>query len=171
MIHAELERLANHLDVVTRLCDAAGLAVPHARFGWHKESIMRLVSGLCGNRFGRSVVRVGGVAAEPRLQPVEVVEQLAVITRRIHSDRNALMVDATFLDRLRGTGHWIRGWRLRMAHWARWGAAPVSMMTRAAGSTTATRSFRWSTARRSTTTVTHWPGCGCGGRKSTPRSS
>jgi formate hydrogenlyase subunit 5 len=105
VIHAELERLANHLDVATRLCDAAGLAVPHARFGWHKECIMRLVSSLCGNRFGRSVVRVGGVVAEPRLEPAEVARQLAVITQRIHSDRNALMVDASFLDRLRGTGH------------------------------------------------------------------
>ncbi|HTZ15166.1 MAG TPA: NADH-quinone oxidoreductase subunit C [Mycobacterium sp.] len=105
VIHAELERLANHLDVVTRLCDAAGLAVPHARFGWHKECIMRLVSALCGNRFGRSVVRVGGVADEPRLQPADIAAQLAVITQRIHSDRNALMVDASFLDRLRGTGH------------------------------------------------------------------
>jgi formate hydrogenlyase subunit 5 len=105
VIHAELERLANHLDVVTRLCDAAGLAVPHARFGWHKESIMRLVSRLSGNRFGRSVVRVGGVAAEPRLHLTDVAQELAVITKRIHGDRNALMVDASFLDRLRGTGH------------------------------------------------------------------
>jgi len=105
VIHAELERLANHLDVVTRLCDAAGLAVPHARFGWHKESVMRVVSALCGNRFGRSVVRLGGVAAHPRLQPADIAAQLAVITQRIHRDRNALMVDASFLDRLRGTGH------------------------------------------------------------------
>jgi formate hydrogenlyase subunit 5 len=105
VIHAELERLANHLDVVTRLCDAAGLAVPHARFGWHKESIMRLVSGLCGNRFGRSVVRVGGVAAEPRLRPASAAYQLGVITQRIHRDRSALMADPSFLDRLRGTGH------------------------------------------------------------------
>jgi formate hydrogenlyase subunit 5 len=105
VVHAELERLANHLDVVTRLCDAAGLAVPHARFGWHKESIMRLVSTLCGSRFGRSVVRVGGVAADLRVQPADVVGQVAAIAQRIHRDRNALMVDASFLDRLRGTGH------------------------------------------------------------------
>jgi formate hydrogenlyase subunit 5 len=105
VIHAELERIANHLDVVTRLCDAAGIAVPFARFGWHKESVMRLVSALCGNRFGRSVVRVGGIAAEPRLQPAAVSAQLAVIVRRIRRDRDALMVDASFLDRLRGTGH------------------------------------------------------------------
>lgn len=105
VIHAELERIANHLDVVTRLCDAAGIAVPTARFGWHKECVMRLVSALCGNRFGRSVICVGGVAAEPRWTPHAVSDQLAVIVRRIRGDRDALMVDASFLDRLRGTGH------------------------------------------------------------------
>jgi formate hydrogenlyase subunit 5 len=105
VVHAELERIANHLDVATRLCDAAGIAVPLARFGWHKESIMRLVSALCGNRFGRSVVCVGGVSTEPRLQPGEVSSQLALIVQRIRRDRDALMLDASFLDRLRGTGH------------------------------------------------------------------
>lgn len=104
VIHAELERIANHLDVVTRLCDSAGIAVPLARFGWHKESIMRLTSALCGNRFGRSVVRVGGIGAQPRLEPAEVSARLAAIVRRIRHDRDALMVDASFLDRLRGTG-------------------------------------------------------------------
>lgn len=105
VVFAELERIANHLDVVMRLCDAAGLAIPLARFGWHKESIMRLVSTLCGNRFGRSIVRVGGISALPRLEPAEISARLAVIVRRIRSDRDALMVDASFLDRLRGTGY------------------------------------------------------------------
>jgi Ni,Fe-hydrogenase III large subunit len=105
VIHAELERIANHLDVVMRLCDAAGLAVPIARFGWHKECVMRLVSTLCGNRFGRSVVCAGGVTAELRLAPATASEQLAGIVHRIRRDRDVLMVDASFLDRLRGTGH------------------------------------------------------------------
>jgi formate hydrogenlyase subunit 5 len=105
VVHAELERIANHLDVVMRLCEAAGLGVPTARFGWHKESVMRVVSGLCGSRFGRSVVCVGGVAAEPRCQPAVVARELAAIIGRIHGDRRPLMDDASFLDRLRGTGH------------------------------------------------------------------
>ena len=33
VLHAELERLANHLDVAVRLAEAAGLAVAQARFG------------------------------------------------------------------------------------------------------------------------------------------
>lgn len=105
VLHAELERIANHLDVAMRLCDAAGLAVATARFGWHKESVLRLVSALCGNRFGRSVVCPGGVNAEPRLQPEATAEQAATILHRVRRDRDALMVDASFLDRLRGTGH------------------------------------------------------------------
>lgn len=105
VIHAELERIANHLDVAMRLCDAAGLAVATARFGWHKECVMRLVSALCGNRFGRSVVCVGGVTTQPRLEPAEVAQRVAVIVDRIRRDRDALMVDASFLDRLRGTGY------------------------------------------------------------------
>jgi hypothetical protein len=32
VLHAELERIANHLDVAARLADAAGLAVATARF-------------------------------------------------------------------------------------------------------------------------------------------
>jgi formate hydrogenlyase subunit 5 len=105
VVHAELERIANHLDVVMRLCDAAGIAVPSARFAWHKECVLRLVSALCGNRFGRSVVCPGGVNAEPRLRPAAIAEQAGAILHRIRRDRDPLMVDASFLDRLRGTGH------------------------------------------------------------------
>jgi Ni,Fe-hydrogenase III large subunit len=105
VVHAELERIANHLDVVIRLCEAAGLAVPTARFGWHKESIMRLVSALCGSRFGRNVVCAGGVAMSPRLDPDQTLDRLQPITARIAADQRQLMGDSTFLDRVRGAGH------------------------------------------------------------------
>jgi Ni,Fe-hydrogenase III large subunit len=67
VVHAELERIVNHLDVAVRLTDAAGLAAATARFGWHKETGMRLISGLCGNRFGRGVIVPGGITATPGL--------------------------------------------------------------------------------------------------------
>ena len=69
VLHAELERLACHLDVAVRLADAAGLAVATARFGWHKEQVLRLVSQLCGSRFGRGIVVPGGVGVPPRSRP------------------------------------------------------------------------------------------------------
>src|ERR1700734_2122310 len=72
VLHAELERIANHLDVAVRLADAAGLAVATARMALHKERVMRLVSRMCGSRFGRGVVVPGGVSALPLLPPADI---------------------------------------------------------------------------------------------------
>ena len=116
VVHAELERIANHLDVATRLADAAGLAVATSRFAWHKESVMRLTSRLCGSRFGRAVVVPGGVRAEPLLSPRIAADELHAIHRRIVADAELAMSTPSFLDRLRGTGH------LAPAHARRWGA-------------------------------------------------
>ncbi len=107
VVHAELERIANHLDVAMRLADTAGLAVATARFALHKERVQRLVSGLCGNRFGRGVVVPGGISSSwgATGQPVEqVLAELGPIEKRITADAEVLMGTSSFLDRLRGTG-------------------------------------------------------------------
>jgi len=107
VVHAELERIANHLDVALRLADAAGLAVATARFALHKERVMRLVSGMCGNRFGRGVVVPGGISSSWGVtgKPAEqVLAELGPIEKRITADAAALMGTSSFLDRLRGTG-------------------------------------------------------------------
>jgi len=104
VVHAELERIANHLDVTMRLADAAGLAVATARFGWHKEIVMRLVSDLCGSRFGRGVVVPGGVSRAPALDPVEAIPRVESLRDAVAGDATALQDSASFLDRLRGTG-------------------------------------------------------------------
>ncbi len=104
VIHAELERVANHLDVAMRLADAAALAVATARFSWHKDRVLRLRGELCGSRFGRSVVTVGGVNG-PLLRPVEETRIAGgELERDISGDERAAMLTASFLDRLRGTG-------------------------------------------------------------------
>ena len=103
LVHAELERVANHLDVAMRLADAAALAVATARFGWHKERVLRLRSTLCGSRFGRGVVVPGGVGAGSRVPPATRAH-LDDLERHISGDERAAMATASFLDRLRGTG-------------------------------------------------------------------
>lgn len=103
VVHAELERIANHLDVAMRLCDAAGLAVATSRFSWHKEQLMRLVSRLCGSRFGRGVVVPGGVQASD-CDWRALGEAIAALRRPVEADALVLMRTASFLDRLRGTG-------------------------------------------------------------------
>ncbi|MGH3628333.1 MAG: NADH-quinone oxidoreductase subunit C, partial [Sciscionella sp.] len=104
VIHAELERIANHLDVAMKLADAAGLAVAVARFGWHKERTLGLRARLCGSRFGRGVVVAGGVAAMPRISGAQCRAELHKLAKAIHADEKALMDSSSFLDRLRGTG-------------------------------------------------------------------
>jgi formate hydrogenlyase subunit 5 len=104
VIHAELERIANHLDVAMRLADAAGLAVATARMALHKERVLRLVSDLCGSRFGRGVVVPGGVSAFPRKGPAELLADLARLEKQVTKDARMLMGTSSFLDRLRGTG-------------------------------------------------------------------
>ena len=104
VLHAELERIANHLDVAVRLADAAGLAVATARMALHKERVVRLVSRMCGSRFGRGVVVPGGVTALPRLSPADLRAELDNLSRPIAADAAALMATSSFLDRLRGTG-------------------------------------------------------------------
>lgn len=104
VLHAELERVANHLDVLGRLADAAGLAVAAARFGLHKENTLRLVGALCGSRFGRGVVVPGGVTALPRLAAADVAAALDRLQSAVVVDVTALLQTSSFLDRVRTAG-------------------------------------------------------------------
>jgi Ni,Fe-hydrogenase III large subunit len=104
MLHAELERIASYLEVVVRLADAAGLAVATARFGWHKERVQRLISRLCGSRFGRGVVVPGGTGMLPSLPPGELTAEVGRLEQAIAADSAVLLDTSSFLDRLRGTG-------------------------------------------------------------------
>lgn len=102
VLHAELERIANHLDVAVKLCDAAGLAVATARFAWHKERVLRLVGRLCGSRFGRGVVTPGGVRRLP--DGTGLLAEAGALEKDIARDARLLMDTSSFLDRLRATG-------------------------------------------------------------------
>jgi formate hydrogenlyase subunit 5 len=103
-LHAELERVANHLDSVARHTEAAGQAVAYARMSLHKERVLALRARLCGHRFGRNVVVPGGVSGPPLLERDEVLSALARLEREVFGDLRVLMETPSFLDRLRGTG-------------------------------------------------------------------
>jgi Ni,Fe-hydrogenase III large subunit len=104
VLHAELERIANHLDVLAKLTDAAGLAVATARFTLHKERTLRLVGDLCGSRFGRGVITPGGVTGLPRLDPEHATTLLGALQRGIEADIRELLDTSSFLDRVRTAG-------------------------------------------------------------------
>ena len=103
-VHAELERIAAHLDSVVRHTEGAGQAVGYARMSRHKEEVLRLRAKLCGHRFGRGVVVPGGVTRALRLDPSAALAEVGRLEAAIADDARALMATPSFLDRLRGTG-------------------------------------------------------------------
>ena len=118
VLHAELERLACHLDVIVRLADGAGLAVATTRFGWHKEQVLRLVSQLCGSRFGRGVVVPGGVTSLPRSARRSCWRGSGCSISGSRPTCACCWAPSSFLDRLRHTGplqaaRAARAWRAR----------------------------------------------------------
>jgi formate hydrogenlyase subunit 5 len=104
VVHAELERVACHLDSMIRHTEGAGQAVAYSRMTLHKERLMRLRSRLCGHRFGRGVVVLGGVGGPPERPAGEALADVNSLARSIEADSRALMATPSFLDRLRGTG-------------------------------------------------------------------
>jgi formate hydrogenlyase subunit 5 len=104
VVHAELERVASHLDSVIRHTEGAGQAVAYARMSRHKEEVQRMRAWLCGHRFGRAVVVPGGVSGPLQLDPAVALSRVDRIDAAIGDDARALMATPSFLDRLRGTG-------------------------------------------------------------------
>ena len=74
-IHAELERIANHLDVAAKLAEDAALCVGQARMQILKEDVLRLRGDLCGSRFGRGRDRSRRHSAESPITRDELAER------------------------------------------------------------------------------------------------
>jgi formate hydrogenlyase subunit 5 len=105
VIHAELERMANHLHSAAQLAETTALHLGSARFTLLKEEILRLRAELCGNRFGRGVVIPGGVTAEGSIGTKELAKAIDRFDADYRRDRRLLVGTTSFTDRLFGTGH------------------------------------------------------------------
>jgi formate hydrogenlyase subunit 5 len=104
VVHAELERLACHFDVIAKEAETTALYVGHARFQILKEQVTRLRARLTGSRFGRGVVVPGGVRAAGMIAPEEVRDVLDQLERQLRKDRQLFLGTASMTDRLIGSG-------------------------------------------------------------------
>lgn len=104
-VHAELERLANHLDVIAKEAETTALFVGQARFQLLKENVTRLRAALCGSRFGRGVVVPGGVRCEGRVDLDALLGAIDAFERELARDRKLFLGTASMTDRLIGSGH------------------------------------------------------------------
>jgi formate hydrogenlyase subunit 5 len=107
--HAELERIACHLDVIAKEAETTALLVGQARLQILKERAMRLRARLSGSRFGRGVVCVGGVRVTPDVDRGELRREIDDLERQFRRDRDLFVATASMTDRLINAGRLARG--------------------------------------------------------------
>lgn len=104
-IALELERLANHIGDLGALSGDVAFNPPASYFGRIRGEFLNLLQVLCGNRFGKGLVRPGGVAHIMGQEQRQLLrEKLAEITPEIEHVCDLLFTAHTVLARFEQTG-------------------------------------------------------------------
>lgn len=101
----ELERLANHVGDLGALCADVGFLPSAAYFGRLRGEFLNMLMDLSGNRYGRSLIRPGGVLFDlhPRMAD-DFLSTLNRAGREIHSAADLMFETPSVLARLEGAG-------------------------------------------------------------------
>ncbi|MGV8042239.1 MAG: hydrogenase [Thermoanaerobaculaceae bacterium] len=104
-IALELERLANHVGDLGALAGDVGFLPTQSFCGRLRGDILNLTALVCGNRFGRNLVRPGGVAFD--LEPGRASElgaRLQAILQDVRGAMELLFESSSVMSRFEGTG-------------------------------------------------------------------
>jgi Ni,Fe-hydrogenase III large subunit/NADH:ubiquinone oxidoreductase subunit C len=101
----ELERLANHLGDLGALCNDVGYLPGSAYFGRLRGEFLNLTLELCGNRFGRGLLKPGGVRFDcPEGKRDELLERIARAERDSKATAEMMFDSPSVLARFEKTG-------------------------------------------------------------------
>lgn len=125
MVMCELERIASHLFVIGRLCEAASQNVATAHIFTLREKVLRLVSEHFGHRYFFGVNRIGGIGRDIDFEGLPAATD--AIVSEFSKTWNHLSESTLFLDRIQRTctirREWMVGPAVRAAGFpvdARW---------------------------------------------------
>ncbi len=101
----ELERLANHVGDLGALCNDVGYLPASAYFGRLRGEFLNLTLELCGNRFGRGLLKLGGVRLDfPEEKKGELLQRLERAERESKATAAMMFDSPSVLARFEKTG-------------------------------------------------------------------
>jgi Ni,Fe-hydrogenase III large subunit len=101
----ELERLANHTGNLGALANDIGFQPTAAACGRLRGEFLNITAQICGNRFGRGMVRPGGVGFDvDGARGARIIERLEAADKDVEAATNLLIGTSSVQTRFEATG-------------------------------------------------------------------